>query len=364
MLLKEFLQELETIAPSSLQESYDNSGLQVGDPGMELTRGLICLDVTQGVIAEAIQQNCNLVISHHPLIFKGLKRITGQHYVDKIIMEAIKNDIAIVSVHTNLDNLKTGVNFKLASMLGLKNIRILDPRKGIVKKLVVFCPVAHAHLVREAIFKAGAGHIGEYSSCSFNVQGSGSFRAGQQANPFVGKINELHFEPEERIETVFPAYLENNILQAMLKSHPYEEVAYDVYSLDNAFDQVGSGITGELEEPVPEQAFLAHVREVLQVPVLKHSPFTGQVITKVALCGGSGSFLLEQAMKSASQAFITADVKYHQFFEPWPRLLLIDAGHYETEQFTKQLLYEVVNKKISKFALLISEAHTNPVSYF
>ncbi len=364
MLLKEFLQNLEDIAPGALQESYDNSGLQVGDPAMELTRGLICLDVTQGVIAEAIQHGCNLVISHHPLIFKGLKRITGQHYVEKIIMEALRNDIAIVSVHTNLDNLKTGVNFKLASMLGLKNIRILEPRKGILKKLVVFCPVDHAHLVREAVFKAGAGHIGEYSSCSFNVQGSGSFRAGQQASPFVGKINELHFEPEERIETVFPAYLEHKILKAMVESHPYEEVAYDVYPLDNTYDQAGSGMTGELDEPMAEQAFLAHVKEVLQVPVLKHSPHTGQMITKVALCGGSGSFLLDQAMKSGSQTFITADVKYHQFFEPWPRLLLVDAGHYETEQFTKQLLVEVVNKKISKFALLISEAYTNPVSYF
>lgn len=364
MLLKDFLAEMEAVASFSVQEPYDNSGIQVGDPLMEVSKGLICIDVTPAVIAEAIEKKCNLIISHHPLIFKGLKRITGDHYVEKVIIQAIKHDIAIVSMHTNLDNIASGVNHKLATSLGLTDLKILDSRKGLLKKLVTFCPNDHAQAVRTAIFLAGAGHIGEYDCCSYNVEGLGSFRAGEGASPFVGKKNEVHFEKEVRIETIFPAFLGNKIIAEMKKAHPYQEVAYDIYPLDNSFDNVGSGMIGTLKEPLAEKDFMNHVKKVLKVSVVKHSPLTGQLISKVALCGGSGSFLLDKAMQAGAQAFVTADVKFHQFFDPWPQLLLVDAGHYETEQFTKELLYEVVNKKFSKFALLISEVNTNPVSYF
>ncbi len=364
MLIKELLEILEKAAPFSLQESYDNSGLQVGSPEANVNSGLVCLDVTPEVISEAREKNCDLVISHHPLIFKGLKKITGNHFTEQVIIEAIKNDIAIVSVHTNLDNMLTGVNKVLCDRLGLKNCRVLDQQTGLLKKLVVFCPNDHADKVRSAIFEAGAGHIGDYDCCSYNLEGKGSFRAGEEANPFVGNLKELHFEPEVRVETIFPAYLQKNILKAMFASHPYEEVAYDIYPLENSFDKVGSGMIGELAEPLPGKDFLDLLKTVLKVPFVRHSELPVQKIDKVAVCGGSGSFLLDKAIAYGASAFVTSDVKYHQFFDARQKILLADAGHFETEQFTVKLLYDVVNKKISNFALQISEVNTNPVHYY
>lgn len=364
MLLKELLDLFENFAPGSLQESYDNSGLQLGSPTQEVTRGLICLDVTPSVITEAIEKGCDLVISHHPLIFNGLKRLTGQHYTERVIIEAIRNNIAIVSMHTNLDNVKKGVNYLLGSKMGLKNLEVLLPQKGLLKKLVTFCPVSHADKVRSAIFEAGAGQIGDYDCCSYNIEGRGSFRAGKEANPFVGKHNEIHFEPELRIETVLPAYLERKVVNAMIRNHPYEEVAYDIYPIENTYEKVGAGMTGELEIPLSENDFLEMLKKTLKTPCLKHTRFTGKAIKKVAFCGGSGSFLIQHAISCGAQAFVTGDLKYHQFFEADDKILLVDAGHYETEQFTKELLYDIVNKNFSKFALLISGVNNNPVNYF
>jgi len=364
MLLKELLDFFENFAPGSLQESYDNSGLQLGLPMQEISRGLICLDVTPAVITEAIEKGCDLIISHHPLIFNGLKRLTGQHYTERIIIEAIKNNIAIVSIHTNLDNIKNGVNYLLGSKMGLKNLEVLLPKKGLLKKLVTFCPVSHAEKVRNAIFEAGAGQIGEYDCCSFNMEGLGTFRAGKKANPFVGKHNEMHFETELRIETVLPAYLEKKVISAMIKNHPYEEVAYDIYPIENTFGKVGAGMTGEFEIPLSENEFLEMLKKKLRIPCLRHTGFSGKAIKKVAFCGGSGSFLINNAISSGAQAFVTGDLKYHQFFEADGKILLVDAGHYETEQFTKELLYDIVNKNFSKFALLISGVNNNPVNYF
>jgi len=364
MKLKELLDYFEQIAPNSLQESYDNSGLQVGSPGQEVSKGLICIDVTPEVVKEAISKNCDLIIAHHPLIFKGLKSITGNHYTEKVIINAIKHNIAILSLHTNLDNVQKGVNHKLGAKLGLKNIRVLLPKKGLLRKLVAFCPLSHADQVRAAIFEAGAGQIGEYDCCSFNLEGNGTFRAGQDANPFIGKKNEIHFEPEVRIETILPAYLETRVISAMIKSHPYEEVAYDVYPLENEFGRVGSGMLGELEIPLSENDFLEMLKLRLRIPCVRHTAFKGQAIKTVAFCGGSGSFLIPNAIASGAQAFVTGDLKYHQFFETENKILLADAGHYETEQFTKELLYDIVNKKFTKFALLISGVNTNPVNYF
>ncbi|MBW6497096.1 MAG: Nif3-like dinuclear metal center hexameric protein [Bacteroidales bacterium] len=364
MILKELLECFEQVAPGTLQESYDNSGLQLGSPTKEVNKGLICLDVTPSVVGEAISKGCDLIISHHPLIFKGLKKITGAHFTEKVIIEAIKHDIAIVSVHTNLDNVELGVNHRLGQAMGLKNLKILQPQKGQLRKLVTFCPVSHAEKVRAAIFEAGAGHIGDYDCCSFNLEGSGTFRAGKEANPFVGQINELHIEPEVRIETVLPVFLERKVLNAMIKSHPYEEVAYDIYPLENVFEKTGSGMVGELEIPLSENDFLEMLKKKLKIPCLRHTAFTGQAIKKVAFCGGSGGFLLSDALKAGAQAFVTGDLKYHQFFEAEGNILIADAGHYETEQFTKELLYDIVNKNFSKFALLISGVNTNPVNYF
>lgn len=363
MKLQDLLDAFELVAPGSLQEQYDNSGLQIGSPMQDVTKGLICLDVTPEVVREAVEIGCDLILTHHPLLFKGLKKITGQNPVGQVVIEAIKNNIAIVSVHTNLDNIQRGVNEKLGTVIGLKNLRILQPQKGLLHKLVTFCPGSHANQVRTAIFEAGAGKIGNYDSCSFNLEGTGTFRGGETANPFVGKPQELHYEPEVRIETIVPSYLLDVVLKAMFRSHPYEEVAYDIYPLENHFAQVGAGMIGQLEVPLSATDFLDQIKRSLKIPYLRHTRPLGYTIKDVAFCGGSGSFLLEKAIASGAQVFITGDLKFHQFIEAEGKILLIDAGHYETEQFTKELLYELVNKKFSKFALLISGVNTNPVNY-
>jgi dinuclear metal center YbgI/SA1388 family protein len=364
MQIKELITILDRAAPFSLQEDYDNSGLQVGDPQKEIGRALICLDVTPEVIQEARDKHCDLVISHHPLIFKGIKRITGAHPTEKILIEAIRNDLAILSVHTNLDHAGFGVNHMLARKLGLEQLKVLQPGSGLLRKLVTFCPTTHGEAVRKALFEAGAGQIGDYDSCSYNLEGTGTFRAGDGSKPFVGKAGELHQEAETRIETIFPGYLQKAVLEALMSSHPYEEVAYDVYRLDNVFDSVGAGLSGRLPQPMGETEFLTLLKDTLGTPVLRHSRLSGRQVSQVALCGGSGSFLLESAAGAGADAFVTADLKYHQFFDAQDRLLLIDAGHYETEQFTKELLHEIINKKMINFALLISEVNTNPISYF
>lgn len=364
MLLKEFVSALAGVAPFSIQESYDNSGIQVGSPQHMVERGLVCLDVTMEVLQEAIKKKCDLIVCHHPLIFKGLTSITGKNDTEAIIVEAIKRDIAIVAIHTNLDKIHHGVNHEMGEQLGLQSMRILQPESGLLKKLVTFCPIAQAEQVRASLFEAGAGVIGNYDCCSFNSEGKGSFRAGDGSNPFTGALNELHYEPEVRIETIFPVYLQAAILKALFDSHPYEEVAYDIYPLENTFDKVGSGMIGDLETPMPAKDFLAHVKKQLDVPFLRHSAITYPEIKSVAICGGSGSFLLHQAVRAGAQAFVTADVKYHQFFDAEKMIMLVDAGHYETEQYTKNLLHKMVMKKMPKFALLISEANTNPVNYY
>ncbi len=363
MLLKNLFDVLNDIAPFQLQESYDNSGIQLGSPEQEVSKALICLDVSLPVIHEAIKHDCDLILCHHPLLFKGITKVSDEHPTGKIIIEAIRHGIAIVALHTNVDNVYDGVNYELGKRLGLSGLKILQPAGGLLKKLVTFCPIAHAEKVRAAIFEAGAGQIGNYDCCSFNLEGKGSFRAGENTSPFAGKIQELHYEPEVRIETIFPGYLQARIISAMLASHPYEEVAYDIYPLDNVFDKAGSGMVGDYDKPIAAMEFLNIVKRTLGVPFVRYASFDANRIQRVALCGGSGSFLMQQAIRSGAQAFVTADVKYHQFFEAQHKILLVDAGHFETEQFTKELLYSRLKKKIATFALLISKTDTNPVNY-
>ncbi len=364
MLLRELMDVFEEVAPLSLQESYDNSGIQLGNPDQEVTRGLVCLEVTPGVLREAIDKKCDLIISHHPLIFEGMKRITGKTAREQIVMEAIRHNVAIMSLHTNLDNVKGGVNSRLATRLGLERLKILRPAKGLLKKLVTFCPGNYAEIVRAALFKAGAGQIGDYDCCSYNLEGKGSFRAGESSNPFVGNPKELHYEEETRIETIFPVYLQPDVLSAMKAAHPYEEVAYDVYPLDNEFEMAGSGMIGALKTPMGTDDFLAMVKKELGAAFVRHSPPDDEPIQVVALCGGSGAFLLPDAIQAGAQAFVTGDVKYHQFLDVAGKLLLVDAGHYETEQHTKELLVDIIKEKMINFALLISDTNTNPVRFF
>ncbi len=363
MIIKEVCTYLETIAPLVLQESYDNAGLIVGDENAEVTGVLISLDTIESVVDEAIRRKCNLIVSHHPILFSGLKKITGKNYIERTIIKAIRNNIAIYASHTNLDNVSNGVNARIAAKLGLTNGRILSPKPGTLKKLVTYCPVNFADDIRSALFRAGGGAIGKYDECSFSSEGTGSFRASEHANPFVGAIGERHYEKETRVEIVYFSHLEKNILSALLKSHPYEEVAYDLYSLSNTSANIGSGFIGEIINEMTELDFLKYIKEKMQTDCIRYSPLTGKKIKSVAICGGSGSFLLNDAIRSGADIFITADYKYHQFFDADNKILIADIGHYESEQFTKDLFYEFLNKKNYTFAIHLSEMNTNPINY-
>jgi dinuclear metal center YbgI/SA1388 family protein len=362
--LQDIINVLETAAPPSLQESYDNTGWICGDPALQVTGVLVCLDLSAAVANEARDRGCNLIISHHPLIFKGLKRIDTGHANGRALVFCIKHDIAVYAMHTSLDNVATGVNGRIASLLGLRSTGVLQPMAGRLRKLVVFVPHSHVEAVRQAIWDAGAGHIGGYDQCSFNAGGTGTFRAGEGTNPFVGAKGSLHLEPETRLEVILPDYAERRVLAAMHAAHPYEEVAYDLYPLVNQHPGIGSGLVGDLEAEMPEKAFLELVRNVFRVPVVRHSAFTGRDIRRVAVCGGAGSFLISRALASGADVFLTADLKYHEFFEPDGRLLLADIGHYESEQFTPDLLVDLLKEKFTTFAVLKTGLDTNPIHYF
>lgn len=363
MKIREIIKVLEYFAPLSLQETYDNSGLIIGEAESEVDGALITLDVTPEVIDEAISLGYQLIISHHPVVFQSMKRFNGANYTEKVVMKAIKAGIAIYSIHTNLDNILQGVNKKICEKIGLTDCRILKPDMGRMRKLVTFCPIDHADRVREAIFSAGAGWIGNYDSCSFNAEGVGSFRAGDKADPYVGEIGELHYEKEVRIETIFPEYIERKVVGALLKAHPYEEVAYDIYRLENISSHTGSGMIGDLAESSDEMEFLLLLKEKFDLKVIRHTRFLDQRIKTVAVCGGSGSIFIADAIRSGAQVFITSDVKYHQFFEADGQILIADIGHYESEQFTTELIFDILTKNFANFALRISKTATNPVSY-
>lgn len=354
---------LNEVFPLSYQEDYDNSGLIVGDPNQEIRNLLVCVDVTEAIIDEAIENNCGLIISHHPVIFSGLKRITGHSYIERVVAKAIKNDIGIYAIHTNLDNHINGLNQLLATKLDLQNLKILRPKYGTLRKIIVFCPVDHAEKVRQAIFHAGAGRIGNYDSCSYNTLGEGTFRAFDAANPYVGNKNELHFEKEIKIEAIYPAYLERQIVAEMIRAHPYEEVAYDILLLENENKTLGAGIYGELPKGVQASGFFETVKKVCGLPYIKYSGDIHKTISKIALCGGAGSFLIKDAMQTGADAFITGDLKYHDYFIPQNEMILADIGHYESEQFSKDLIAQLLTKKFHNFAVLKTKVNTNPVKY-
>ena len=364
MKIKEITNYLESVAPLHYQESYDNAGLLVGDANREIDAALITLDCTEEVVEEAIENNCNLIIAHHPIIFSGLKKITGQNYVERTIIKAIKNDIAIYAIHTNLDNIKTGVSAKIAEILGVENCKILSPKKDLLRQLAVYCPVSDTEKVKEALFQAGAGDIGNYDECSFSAKGEGTFRANEGCDPHIGNIGERHTEKEEKIEVIFPKYKENTIISALKQAHPYEQVAYQIYILDNIYENVGAGIVGELAQKVDTNRFLEMLKTKMQTDCIRHTKLVKNQIKRVAICGGSGSFLLSNAICEKADIFITADFKYHEFFDGENDIIIADIGHFESEQFTKDLIYDLLNKKFSKFAVRLSKVNTNPINYF
>lgn len=363
MLLKEITQYLEKLAPLSYQESYDNAGLITGSPEWEVTGVLISLDATEAVVEEAIAQSCNLIVAHHPIVFKGLKKLTGANYVERTVLRAIKNDIAIYAIHTNLDNVKGGVNYKIAEKLGLQKVKILSPKKGLLQKLVTFVPVENTTQVLNALYEAGAGNIGNYSGCSFRTAGTGTFTPNEEANPHIGAQNKPEQVHEDRIEVVMPSHLSGKILEALRNAHPYEEVAYYSSSLENSYQDVGSGVLGELPQPMEERAFLTQLKTQMQLNTIKYTALRNRPVQRVALCGGAGIFLLPEAIKQKADVFITADVKYHEFFDADGKLVVADIGHYESEVFTKELIYTYLSQKFTNIALILSKVITNPIFY-
>ncbi|MBK8350794.1 MAG: Nif3-like dinuclear metal center hexameric protein [Saprospirales bacterium] len=363
MKIAEIIQTIENFAPISYQENYDNAGLIIGDKLTDCTGVLICLDSIEAVVDEAIAKNCNLIVAHHPIIFSGLKKINGKNYIERTIIKAIKNDIAIYACHTNIDNVRLGVSDVIAEKLNLKNRKILEPKKSILKKLFTYIPTKRKDDLLNALFAAGAGNIGNYSECSFSVEGNGTFKPNELANPVVGENGIRSNENEAKIEVIFPYYLESKIIQTLKANHPYEEVAFEIISLDNAFQDVGSGMIGDLENEMDEMQFLSYLKEKMNTQCIRYTSLLNKPIKTVAVCGGAGSFLLNHAISQKADVFITGDFKYHQFFDADNQLIICDIGHYESEQFTSQLFNKIISEKFPNFAVQISTINTNPVNY-
>lgn len=363
MKLRDIISFLESMAPPALQENYDNSGLITGNPDMDISGALICIDSTPEVIAEAKTKGCNLVVAHHPIIFSGLKKITGKNYVERTVIDAIRSDIAIYAIHTNLDHVAHGVNMRIAEKLGLSNLRILEPKNGLLFKISVYVPQSHLEPVQNAMFNAGAGHIGQYDRCSFYTPGTGTFRAGSGASPFVGNIGEWHAENEFRLEVVVNQWNKAAVVKAMIQAHPYEEVAYDVYVVENEVINFGAGLIGDLSEPTLSSHFLFQLKQTMKAGVVRYTRPHVESVKTIAVCGGSGSFLLENAVRAGADVLVTADFKYHQFFDADGRIIIADIGHYESEQFTMHLLNDWFSQKFPTFATHLTEVVTNPVYY-
>lgn len=364
MHIVDVINHLESIAPASLQESYDNSGLIVGEKSSEVSGVLVSLDCIEATVNEAIAQECNLIVAHHPIVFSGLKRFNNANYVQRTVQLAIKNDIAIYAIHTNLDNVyHQGVNAKIAEKLGLINTGILAPKSGGLLKLVTYCPVKESKSVLESLFAAGAGHIGNYSECSFSTMGYGTFLPGEGANPAIGQVGKREMLEETKVEVILRDYQQGKVLAALRGAHPYEEVAYELFATQNTDQEIGSGMVGELPAELSTTAFLQHLKSAMQLKVVKYTS-CDKPIKKVALCGGSGQFLLNTAKRSGADVYVSADFKYHEYFDAENDLMICDIGHYESEKYTIDLLFDILREKFSTFAVLKTEVNTNPVNYF
>ncbi|WP_378186926.1 Nif3-like dinuclear metal center hexameric protein [Aquimarina sp. W85] len=363
MKIEQVIQHLENLAPLHYAEDFDNVGLLVGSKETVITGVLVTLDTLESIVDEAIEKECNLIISFHPIVFKGLKRFNGHTYVARVIEKAIKHDIAIYAIHTALDNANNGVNDMICEQLNLTQRQILIPQRGTIKKLITYAPQRDVDKIKTALFKEGAGAIGNYDHCSFTTTGLGSFKPLKDANPTVGSVGNLHIENETQIQITFSSHLENNIIKTLLKVHPYEEVAYELHTLENTNQKIGMGMLGFLEKPMTEIDFLHHIKKVFNAGCVRHSKLLDKPIQRIAVLGGSGSYAIKDAIRAKADVFITADMKYHQFYEAEDQLIIADIGHYESEQFTKNLIVSYLRKKISNFAIILSDKNTNPIQY-
>ncbi|HRP88855.1 MAG TPA: Nif3-like dinuclear metal center hexameric protein [Edaphocola sp.] len=365
MQISEIINEIELFAPKIYQESYDNSGVQLGDIHQECTGALITLDITEAVIEEALAKNCNLIIAHHPLIFSGIKSITGKNYVERSVIKAIKNDMVLFAAHTNLDNVSNGVSAKICEKLGLENCTVLSPMTDKLYKLFTYVPLDHIEQVKQSLFAAGAGHIGNYSECSFEVEGVGNFKGNAQSNPFIGEAGGKRENVKEvKLEVLIPEHLKYSIIKTLKDNHPYEEVAFELIALENQNPRIGSGMIGYLPQEMEVESVLSLIKKQFNADCIRHTSKTKKNIKKIAVCGGSGSFLLKEAIRQGADLFLTADFKYHQFFDSDNQIVIADIGHFESEQFTKEIFMEIITKKYSNFAVYLSEINTNPINYY
>ncbi|MFY0627207.1 MAG: Nif3-like dinuclear metal center hexameric protein [Reichenbachiella sp.] len=364
MKINEVISLLNRWAPPSYQESYDNARLIVGDSNAELTSALISLDCTEIVVEEAIEKGANLIIAHHPIVFKGLKSLTGKTYVERTILKAIKNEIAIFSIHTNLDNVNSGVNKKICDLVQLNKCKILAPKSNTLTKLVTFVPPENKDEILKKLYAVGAGNIGNYDQCSFQIEGTGTFRPNQKATPYTGTPGKQEWVNESRIELVFEAHRQSKIIDQLKNSHPYEEVAYYLTDLKNSNQDIGAGMIGELEKEIDTSVFFENIKKTFNLKLLKHTNVHKDKVRKIAVCGGSGSFLLGKAIREGADVFITSDFKYHEYFDADNRIIIADIGHYESEVFTKELIYDFLIEKIPNIAVNLSERVTNPINYF
>lgn len=362
--VQEIIEAIEQIAPRCYQESYDNSGLLVGERDQFIYKALLTLDCTEAVVDEAIDQKCQLIIAHHPILFSGIKSLTGKNYIERVLIKAIKNDIALYACHTNLDNMLQGVNMKIAEKLGLHECKILKPIEQTLYQLYVYVPIDYAEKVKEALFQAGAGLQGHYAECSFSSIGEGSYKPLENASPFLGTLNERHAECEVKLEVLVKQHALINVQKAMIAAHPYEEIAFGILELQNKDKTIGAGLIGSLKDTTSEKEFFERLKTTFNSSSIRHTKWLNKPIQKVALCGGSGSFLLQDALQQHADIFITSDYKYHQFFDAENRIVIADIGHYESEQFTPKIFYEILSKKFPKFALHLSSVNTNPVYYY
>lgn len=364
MKIKEITSYLESLAPVSSQESYDNSGLIVGDANAEVTDVLLSLDCIESTVEEAIQKGCQLIIAHHPIVFKGLKKLNGKNYIERTVIKAIKNDIAIYAIHTNLDNYRFGVNHEIGKRIGLKGVQVLQPKTEVLSKVVCYIPKDHASVVSKAMFDAGAGKIGDYDECGFSTEGTGTYRPNDAAKPFIGTSGERSEVEEVKFEAVCSKHVMRKVISAMISAHPYEEVAYEIFPMLNSNPYEGSGMVGTLESPMETMAFLKHLKNVFQCGVIRHTEIHSKTIQKVAYCGGAGSFLLPAAKGSGADIYITGDYKYHEFFDAEGGIIIADIGHFESEQYTSHRLAEILMEKFATFAVHLTEVNTNPINYF
>jgi len=369
--VKQITEQIERLCPLTYAEDFDNVGLLVGDYEQQVEGVLVSLDCLETTVDEAIEQNCNLIVSFHPIIFKGIKKLNGKNYVEKTVIKALKNDIAIYAMHTALDNSFEGVSAKMAEMLDLENPRILMPQKGHLRKLTTYVPENAADEVRAALFEVGAGLIGNYSHCSFNLKGEGTYLGNEDSDPAVGVKGKLESVGETLISVIFERHLESKVLQALRNKHPYEEIAYDIVGLENVHERIGMGMIGDLKQSLSPKNFLENLKRTFGLQQIRHTEITQSKIKKVAVLGGSGSFAIEAAMNAGADIFVTSDLKYHDFYRAEKKLILADIGHYESEQFTKNLLVEYLTKKITNFApalpesrIILSKNNTNPINYF